>query len=169
LSDLLKHLHGKSPDVKHLSTAYGLSLLAVAFIWFTNPTQLNLIQSIIFLLLALDVVGGVTVNLTPSTKSFWRARSRSARLLFLSVHLLQPFIVFYFFHLPLSLMAMLFGYMLTAGVALEYTSIAMSRILSSAFVLFGLLLFQYLGIPNEWIWFVCAYLIKLLFSFSLKY
>jgi hypothetical protein len=83
---MLKELFGESPTVRQVSFALGYAVFGLLFVYFARPFEW---QTIVLMIMAADIFGGVISNASSSTRAHWAGKSRWAAIAFVTVHLIE--------------------------------------------------------------------------------
>lgn len=122
-------------------------------------------QYVLFVVLATDLLGGLTANVSSSNQAYWQAQPLMLRIIFLGIHASQPALLLLFWDYgaaPLLFIYMFAAAAISLGLAGEKRRL---WLIASCFV--GMLLFRQLPAGMEW--FAPAYLLKLLISYAMPH
>ncbi len=165
---ILRPLHGESTTPGELALVY---LTAVAFLSLVlisiqdRLAGLSALQIAILVMVSLDLAGGAVANLCQGTRTYWRSRNTSLRLLFLAVHAIHGIGIAYVFP-EAAAVAVAYTWMVVAGSVLiltRNTSVA----LALALVVIGAAAIHLpQGLESAVGLLLTVFLIKLVFSFS---
>ncbi|MEW5737787.1 MAG: hypothetical protein AB1938_02615 [Myxococcota bacterium] len=94
----LRWLHGERPTARDVFFVHaaGLASAGLAF----GLSDGSLLRRSLLAVLAWDVVGGVIAQHSPSTSAWYLAQPKSARYLFLVLHVAQPLLLGWLDHRP---------------------------------------------------------------------
>lgn len=130
----------------------------------------TLLQKIIIILIAWDDLGGVIANLTKSTNDY-HAASRSTRLIFYSLHFIQPLVIYYFFEVSIALFLFSWLYpVITAFMVSDIVADNYKNTFAGVFWLIGILLYIYvIPVPMVLMWFGITFFTKLIFHYAIDH
>jgi hypothetical protein len=146
----------------------GSVLAAAALLVYAQQQQLGwtLPQTLVALLLVLDMVGGVITNAANPAKRWYHRPGQGTRqhLQFVALHLLQPVLLVLFFRAGDSgYVAVVYGYLLAAAVGIVSAPLYLQRPLAMTLWLGGLVLNGYVLVPTAGFeWFLPVFYLKLL-------
>ena len=165
-------IHGKSATKPNYFLIHGVSvLLALFYFWFFIPYQyFSSWQALIFFGVFWDIFGGLIANFTLSTKQYWNSQSIGFKEFYLSIHFMQPILMYLVFGWDLITCVLLLT--LTLGIARWLIVIPKKvnnilSVISCVFLLFGLYYFE--GYEVETLILGFGYIAKITLGFSVKW
>lgn len=160
---------GPGTTIPEAALQIGVSLgAAAALLLYAHQQNLgwSLLQTLVALLLVLDMVGGVITNASNPAKRWYHRAGHGARqhLGFVALHILQPVLLVLFFRAgDWGYVALVYGYLLLAAVVLVVLPLYLQRPAAMAFWLGGFLLNSYVLLPTAGFeWFLPVFYLKLL-------
>lgn len=97
LPSVLHDLHGKETSIFDLIITYLSGIVITSIILYDSYHLLSdFLRIVVLIFLSLDIAGGVVSNFTQGTSENY-AQSKFKRLLFISIHFLQPLGLFWVF------------------------------------------------------------------------
>lgn len=166
---ILRPLHGESTTPGELALVY---LTAVAFASLVlisiqdRLAGLSVLQVGVLVMVSLDLAGGAVANLCQGTRTYWRSRNTSLRLLFLAVHVVHGIAIAFVFPEAAASVVVAYIWMVVAGSFLILTRNT-SVSLALALVVIGVAAIHLpQGLESATSLLLTVYLIKLVFSFS---
>lgn len=89
----LQELHGKRTSLFSLILVYACSLLITLIVTcYALPTGFPIWKTILFVIVLLDIAGGVIANFTNATNQYYRDKS-NLRIPFISLHVIHPILL----------------------------------------------------------------------------
>ncbi|MGP4039235.1 hypothetical protein ACTWP4_04900 [Gracilibacillus sp. D59] len=130
----------------------------------------SLLQKIIIILLAWDDLGGIMANMTRSTNNYHLSNAR-VRLVFYSLHILQPFIIFLSFDLSVSVFLYTWLYPVLASILIvEFIKEDDKKLWSGILWVIGIITYMYvIQVPIYLMWFGITFFTKLILSYSVNH
>lgn len=165
-------IHGKTASKSNYFLIHGGSiLLALIYFWFFIPYQyFSSWQTLIFLGVFWDLFGGLIANFTLSTKQYWHNQSIGFKEFYLSIHFIQPILLYLVFGWDLITCVLL----LTVTLGLTRWLIVMPKkinnvlsIISCGFLIW--VLFHFKGYEVETLILGFGYIAKITLGFLLKW
>lgn len=165
-------IHGKTASKSNYFLIHGGSiLLALIYFWFFIPYQyFSSWQTLIFLGVFWDLFGGLIANFTLSTKQYWNNQSIGFKEFYLSIHFIQPILLYLVFGWDLITCVLL----LTVTLGLTRWLIVMPKkinnvlsIISCGFLIW--VLFHFKGYEVETLILGFGYIAKITLGFLLKW
>jgi hypothetical protein len=83
---MIKELFGDTPNMPQVLLALGYALFGVLFVYFARSFEW---QSVVLMVMAADIFGGVISNASRSTRVHWATKPNWAALAFVLVHLIE--------------------------------------------------------------------------------
>jgi len=137
----LHELHGEKARLSNILLVYSVGIVsALIFTIVLLPLNLSLWKYILLSFLVIDICSGVVANLSTPTNQYYQKNSR-LRVIFLSLHIIQP-LLFYII-LPNLLFLFLFIFLYTFTTSLIVNRIKEKEYqqnIASAFVVLGTVL-----------------------------
>ena len=165
----LRLLHGYSATLGELLLVY---LTAVAFASLVlisiqdRLAGLSALQIAILVMVSLDLAGGAVANLCQGTRTYWRSRNISLRILFLAVHAIHGIGIAYVFPEAVEAVAVAYIWMVVAGSVLILTRNTSAPLALALVVIGAVSIHLPQGLESGTSLLLTAFLIKLVFSFS---
>jgi hypothetical protein len=165
----LRPLHGYSATLGELLLVY---LTAVAFASLVlisiqdRLEGLSALQIAILVLVSLDLAGGAVANLCQGTRTYWRSRNISLRILFLAVHAIHGIGIAYVFPEAVEAVAVAYIWMVVAGSVLILTRNTSVPLALALVVMGAAAIHLPQGLESATSLLLTVFLIKLVFSFS---
>lgn len=165
-------IHGKTASKSNYFLIHGGSiLLALIYFWFFIPYQyFSSWQTLIFLGVFWDLFGGLIANFTLSTKQYWNNQSIGFKEFYISIHFIQPILLYLVFGWDLITCVLL----LTVTLGLTRWLIVMPKkinnvlsIISCGFLIW--VLFHFKGYEVETLILGFGYIAKITLGFLLKW
>ena len=166
---ILRPLHGESTTPGELALVY---LTAVAFLSLVlisiqdRLAGLSALQIAILVMVSLDLAGGAVANLCQGTRTYWRSRNTSLRLLFLAVHAIHGIGIAYVFPEAPAAVAVAYIWMVVAGSVLIVTHNTSAPLALALVVIGAAAIHLPQGLESATSLLLTVYLVKLVFSFS---
>jgi hypothetical protein len=165
----LREIHGYSATAGELILVYLTALAFAASILISiqyRLAELSALQVTVLVLVPLDLAGGAVANLCQGTRTYWRSRNTSLRLLFLAVHAVHGIAIAFVFPEAAASVVVAYIWMVVAGSFLILTRNT-SVSLALALVVIGVAAIHLpQGLESATSLLLTVYLIKLVFSFS---
>jgi len=130
----------------------------------------TLVQKIVIILIAYDVLGGVIATLTESTNRY-HDRQPKTRWLFYSVHFIQPLILFYFFDTGMAFFLFCWLFPVVSSIIVrEFSPEGIQRTVAGILFVLGVLAYIY-WIPQTTgvEWFGYAFMTKLILGYGIRH
>ncbi len=167
----LHEIHGKQSNWLDIITIHLYALLAIgALLFLTNDLALPSWKEWVLIALAYDLGGGVLANFTYSTKKHYQSRKR--RIVFLSLHFLQPLFMIWVFPEQTIGIAIFSGFTIFSAFIVDAIQDAQKQLIIGAFLTFTGII-GLLTIPIEWnsslLLLLTLFLLKLPLSFSVRW
>ena len=165
-------IHGKTASKSNYFLIHlGFILLALIYFWFFIPYQyFSSWQTLIFLGVFWDLFGGLIANFTLSTKQYWNNQSIGFKEFYISIHFIQPILLYLVFGWDLITCVLL----LTVTLGLTRWLIVMPKkinnvlsIISCGFLIW--VLFHFKGYEVETLILGFGYIAKITLGFLLKW
>ncbi|HRK27976.1 MAG TPA: hypothetical protein PK239_11910 [Chitinophagales bacterium] len=141
ITKIFHELHGEKARLSNLILVYTVGIIsALIFTIILLPLKLSIWKYILVAVLVLDISSGVVANLSTPTNQYYQKNSR-LRLIFLSLHILQPLLFIVIF--PELLLFFLFVFLYTISASLIVNWIKdkeYQQNIASAFVVLGTIL-----------------------------
>lgn len=166
---ILRPLHGESTTPGQLALVY---LTAVAFASLVlisiqdRLAVLSVLQVGVLVMVSLDLAGGAVANLSQGTRTYWRSRNTSLRLLFLAVHAIHGIGIAYVFPEAPAAVAVAYIWMVVAGSVLILTHNTSAPLALALVVIGAAAIHLPQGLESATSLLLTVYLVKLVFSFS---
>ncbi len=171
LSAFSREFLGETPRKKDKMTIFGVTFLLLGIIGYKSLpglTNMPLWKTLLFLLVAFDILAGAIGNFTKSSQTYYKNKPKK-RVIFYFEH---------FVHIGLLVLAVghgwysfgLLAYTIAAGLFVNYTgSLKQQEINAASVILIGLVLFYVVfPAPEILIWLPAILLIKLVMGFSVR-
>ncbi len=164
---------GENPrkfDVVAINMVTLLIGVALAYLVPAIRESTTMLQKMLIILIAWDDLGGVVANFTKSTNDY-HAGSRRNRLVFYSLHILQPAILFYFFDTSLTFFLFVWLYpVLSAFAVSDLVSEEKRNTLAGLLWLVGIILLIYvIPVPTVLAWFGITFFTKLILGYAINH
>ena len=167
----LHEVYGYRSSVVELVFTY-ITILSVTSILviMADDLDLPLFQWIIYVLLIIDLTGGVVSNFTEGTNHYY-AESAKRRLVFISLHVIQPLLMYWIFpdegwNIALISFLTLSTMLLVNGIG-TYTK---QRFFAAVFITLNITVAFLLGItPPVLLWLLIMFIIKLVLAFAVRW
>lgn len=172
LSVVLAFIHGRSPTRTDLLLVHVSGLGFATALLLAFGSRLSLLQALVLFELAWDMTGGIVANATRSTNDFYQSQPGWVRVVFVTIHFVQPLLVIWIFPQanPFSLAGLYFFMLLSALAVLYFKTPTIQKPLAMALLAAGFLLSGLLPIGEVVLaWFAPLYLTKLIYSFSVDH
>ena len=166
---IFRPLHGESTTPGELALVY---LTAVAFGSLVlisiqdRLAGLSALQIAILVMVSLDLAGGAVANLCQGTRTHWRSRNISLRILFLAVHAIHGIGIAYVFPEAAAAIAVAYTWMVVAGSVLILTRKTSVPLALALAVIGAAAIHLPQGHESAAGLLLTVFLIKLVFSFS---
>lgn len=141
ITKIFHELHGEKARLSNLILVYTVGIIsALIFTIYLLPLNLSLWKYILIVVLITDISCGVVANLSTSTNQYYQKNSR-LRLIFLSLHILQPLLFFIIFPELLHFFLFVFLYTISASLIVNWIKDKeFQQNIASAFVVIGTIL-----------------------------
>ncbi|WP_281558309.1 hypothetical protein [Thalassomonas sp. RHCl1] len=171
LSAFSREFLGETPTQKDKLTIFSVTTVLLALIGYYNSAELTdiaLWQSILFMLMAFDIIAGAIGNFTKSSQQWYKNKPKK-RVMFLFEH---------FIHIGLLVLAVghawycfgLLAFTIVAGLFVNYTeTLKQQEINAASVILIGLVIFYVVfPAPPLLAWLPSIFLLKLVMGFSVR-
>ena len=167
----LHELHGHRASIAELvSTYFTVFFITVILVMMAESLALPLFKWVIYVLLCIDLAGGAISNFTASTSSYY-AESRKRRYIFISLHIIQPLLMFWIF--PDEGLNILMVTLITLSTMLIVNNIrvqAKQRFFGAVFTMAAIAVTFALGIGHRvLLLLLITFIIKLVLSFAVRW
>ena len=166
---ILRPLHGESTTPGQLALVYLTAVAFASLVLISIQDRLAVLSELqvgVLVMVSLDLAGGAVANLSQGTRTYWRSRNTSLRLLFLAVHVVHGIAIAFVFPVAAASVIVAYIWMVVAGAVLiltRNTSVA----LALALVVIGAAAIHLpQGLESATSLLLTVYLVKLVFSFS---
>ena len=172
IPSFLHEIHGEQSNWFDITATHLVALFTVIAALFTaNDLNLATWQTALLILLAYDLGGGVLANFTYSTKWYYD-QSQTRRLVFLSLHFLQPLLMCLVFPVHWIGVALFSAYTVTASFMTNAIRFPQKQLTIGAILsLTGIIALHSLdiGLPTTILLLLTLFLLKLPLSFSVRW
>ncbi|MEM9921947.1 MAG: hypothetical protein AAF990_27830 [Bacteroidota bacterium] len=167
----LHEVHGKQSNWYDIITTHVLALLTVgAIVFLASDLDLAPWKKWVLIALAYDLGGGVLANFTYATKQFYRVEKR--RIVFLSIHFLQPLFMCLVFPEHLVGIAIFSSFTVFSSFMINAIKNPKKQLATGAFTALSGIIALYI-VPFEWnlplLLLLILFLLKLPLSFSVRW
>ena len=166
---MLRPVHGESTTPGEIALVY---LTAVAFVSLVlisiqdRLAGLSALQIAILVMVSLDLAGGAVANLCQGTRTHWRSRNISLRILFLAVHAIHGIGIAYVFPEAAAAVAVAYMWMVVAGSVLILTRNTSVPLALALAVIGSAAIHLPQGLELATSLLLSVFLVKLVFSFA---
>lgn len=161
---MLKYIHGESTPLWYIflihltGIGFGLFLL----LWVIPTGYFAVEQSVLYVLLSWDLVGGVLAVSNPLAKKFWASRPKGEHEVYVLIHLVQPIIWYLLFGMELMTAFYILGLGMCAGYCLVFLNKRINRLVAPLFLVINVFVgWKVGGYPEYLLPLVLAYSAKL--------
>ncbi|MDF1695773.1 MAG: hypothetical protein P1U56_08085 [Saprospiraceae bacterium] len=167
----LHEIHGKKSNWLDILTTHGLALLTIAVVSFQlKDLGLPSWKEWVLIALAYDLAGGVVANMSYSRQQFYLSTKR--RIIFLSLHFLQPLFLCWVFPEEAIAIGTFSGYtVFSAFIVNAVSDFQNQRIMGILLSLIGII--ALCSVPVKWeeslLLLLTLFLLKLPFSFAVRW
>jgi hypothetical protein len=120
----LRPLHGYSTTPGELLLIYSTAVAFATLVLISIQDRLaglSALQVAILVMVSLDLAGGAIANLSNGTRTYWRSRNTSLRLLFLAVHVVHGIAIAFVFPEAAASVIVAYIWMVVTGSVLILT------------------------------------------------
>jgi hypothetical protein len=166
--NFFKYLHGESPNHKKLVVIYTIAFSITYQLWEKYSVGYNEIMHIIFWIISIDLVVGIMLNMTRSSKTFWHKQKVFTKIVFLLFQVIPICLAIIFLQLDPNYGFALYIFVFLSGIALIIAPSEWNQILSVILTAFVIYVFIKNGFPETFYWLLFAFTTKIIASFSSK-
>ena len=167
----LHEVHGHRSSVMELVLTYVTILLVTGILIITAyDLDLPLFKWIIYILLIIDLTGGVVSNFTEGTNHYY-AGSSKRRHVFIALHVVQPLLMYWIFpHEGWNIALISFLTLSTLLVVNGIGTHTKQRFFSAVFMTLNITVAFLLGITHPaLLWLIIMFIIKLVLAFAVRW
>lgn len=166
----LQELHGEKSMLSTIIMVYFAGIIAASvFIFALLPLKLPVWKYILIAVLMIDIAGGVVANLSTPTNQYYQ-KNRKLRIVFLSLHFIQPLVFFIIFPDFLAFFVFLFIYTIACAIIVNaFKNKELQQNIAAIFVVAGVVLTFLFKIEPIILYSVAPlFMTKLILGFSVK-